>query len=481
MSRWRPTVALDADDERPLRIQIADRLQSDIRRGRLTPGASLPGSRQLAETLGVHRNTVIAAYEELIAQGWLQTRPGSGTFVSEALPEIAPRPSAAPTLGELPIEPAYDLPPMEEAPEVHPAGVLSLDSLPDPQSLPSVPLMRAIRRALRLYGRTLLDYADPQGDPHLRVALAEVLATARGLIPDPQRLVITRGSQMALWLAAQALIRPGDRVAVEALGYRPAWVALQAAGAELVPVPVDEEGLRVDALSAIEGPLKAVYLTPHHQYPTTVPLSPRRRLALLEMARRRRIALLEDDYDNEFHYEGRPLMPLASAAPEVVIYIGTLSKVLAPGLRIGYACAPARVIERMITLRRAIDRQGDALGERAVAELFEEGEVQRHIRRMRRTYMDRRDTLTEALKLHLGGAVKCDRPAGGMALWVDVDPEIDIDLWVSRCRDLGVTFSAGGRYTFDGTPLNALRLGFARLPPEDLRRAVQLMVQALPR
>lgn len=477
MSRWRPTVALDADDERPLRTQIADRVQADIRRGRLTPGDLLPGSRQLAETLGVHRNTVIAAYEALIAQGWLQTRTGSGTFVSEALPEIPQRPTApAPET----VAPIYDLPEMEAGPALPQVGILSLDSLPDPQTLPSVPLMRAIRRSLRLYGRALLDYADPQGDPHLRQALAEVLATARGLIPAPDRLVITRGSQMALWLAAQALIRPGDKVAVEALGYRPAWVALKAAGAELVPVPVDDEGLQVQALEAIEGPLKAVYLTPHHQYPTTVPLSPRRRLALLELARRRRLALLEDDYDNEFHYEGRPLMPLASAAPEAVIYVGTLSKVLAPGLRIGYAHAPKPVIERMITLRQAIDRQGDALGERAVAELFEEGEVQRHIRRMRRTYHARRDALLEALETHLGGVIRCDRPDGGMALWAQVDPAVDVPTWVARCRDHGVTFSAGGRYTFDGRPLSALRLGFARLSPADLSKAIQIMSAQVP-
>ena len=251
-----------------------------------------------------------------------------------------------------------------------------------------------------------------------------MLAATRGLAAGPDDLLITRGSQMALELVARALVTPGDVVAVEAIGYVPARAAFALAGARLVPMPVDGQGLDVDALEALarRGPVRAVYLTPHHQYPTTVTLSPGRRLRLLEVARAHRIAVIEDDYDHEFHYDGRPVLPLASVdRAGVVVYVGTLSKILAPGLRIGYVVAPAPLLERLATLRAVLDTQGDPAIEDAVAELLEDGEVQRHVRRVRRIYRDRRDALADALRRDLAGHVSFDVPAGGVAFWARLD------------------------------------------------------------
>jgi hypothetical protein len=212
---------------------------------------------------------------------------------------------------------------------------------------------------------------------------------------------------MALDVCARALLRPGDRVAVEALGYRPAWDALRLAGAVLVPIAVDRDGLDIAALARAHAraPLRALYTTPHHQYPTTVTMSAGRRLALAALAARARLIVLEDDYDHEFHYDGHPVAPLAAADPTgQVIYIGTLSKVLAPGLRLGFAIAPPPVIAAMARWRSAMDRQGDLAMEAAVAELIGDGELERHVRKMRVLYQARRDALVAALTRQLGGA-----------------------------------------------------------------------------
>src|SRR5262249_52253572 len=281
---------------------------------------------------------------------------------------------------------------------------------------------------------------DPRGHERLRAALASMVSTVRGLAAGPESVLVTRGSQMGLDLLARTLIAPGDVVAVEAFGYRPAWEALRLAGARLVPLPVDAGGLRIDALEdlAARERVRAVYVTPHHQYPTTAVLTPGRRLALLALARAQRIAIIEDDYDHEFHYDGRPVLPLASADDAgVVVYVGTLSKILAPGLRIGFVVAPAPLVDRLAAVRSFVDRQGDRAVERAVAELLEDGDVQRHARRVRRIYQGRRDALAEALGRELGTVISFAPPAGGMALWARVDPSVDPDAWAERALSKG--------------------------------------------
>jgi GntR family transcriptional regulator/MocR family aminotransferase len=430
---------------------------------------------------------VLAAYQELEAQGWITTVPARGTFVSSALPDMEPFASTgtprARALGSVGFPLASVLESRE--PQEFPRGALVLaGGVPDVRLLPGEVLARAWRRALKLGGQRLLDYAGPQGHPRLRAALAQMLSSVRGLATTPDSLLVTRGSQGALDLVARTLVRPGDVVAVEALGYRPAWTAFQLAGARLAPVPVDAEGLRVDRLQALaaRSPVRAIYLTPHHQYPTTVTLSPARRLALLAWARTARVALIEDDYDHEFHYDGRPVLPLASADQGgVVIYVGTLSKVLAPGLRVGFLTAPGPLIEAATAIRAAIDRQGDTTLEYAIAELLEEGEIQRHVRKMRGVYHARRDALAAALRRELGGALEYTVPAGGMTLWARCAPDIDSAAWADRSREAGVWFAHGGQYTFDGQPFPAVRLGFAGLKESELREAARRMARALPR
>ena len=309
-----------------------------------------------------------------------------------------------------------------------------------------------------------------------------MLSATRGVAAAPEDVLVTRGSQMAFDLIARTLIAPGDVVVVESFGCRPAWRTLQLAGAKLVSVPVDDRGADVDAIARIvrSRRVRAIYLTPHHQYPTTGVLAPGRRLALLQLARAARIAIIEDDYDHEFHYDGRPVLPLASAdGAGIVLYLGSLSKILAPGLRIGYAVAPPVVIEALAALRMHVDRQGDHAVEHAVAELLEDGEVQRHARRARAAYAERRDVLSDALERSLGGVVSFRRPPGGTALWARVDPRIDVEEWQTRARAAGVDFQTARSFTFDGRSRQFARLGFAALEPDERRVAVGRLRSAL--
>ena len=424
MGRWEYTPSLEsAGTSSPLFLRIARAISDDVRSGRLRLGERLPGSRALAVSIGVHRNTVLAAYGELEAEGWLNTSPTRGTFVSAALPDPPPRGFTASITSRnaIPEHTGYSLratPLVEPSPQPGRGRLVFRASAPDPRLVPFDLLGRAYRRALQLHGPSLLTYREPEGHPRLRTALATMLATTRGLAATAASVFVTRGSQMALHLTALALLAPEDRVAVEALGYRQAREAFRAAGAQLVSIPIDQHGLDVQALQAAHdtAPIRAVYLTSHHQFPTTVSLSPSRRVELLAFACRERIAVIEDDYDHEFHYEGRPLLPMASADRHgSVIYIGSLSKVLAPGLRIGYVVAPVPFIQQLAAHRALVDMHGDHAIEYAVAELIEDGELQRHVRRTRREYAKRRLILAEQLTQRFGDRVSFSLPTGARA------------------------------------------------------------------
>ncbi len=485
MSRWSFPLALDSRSATPLFLQIARAIAEDVARGRLRPGDALPGSRSLADELGVHRATIVSAYAELVAQGWAIARRGHATTIATTSPDVAPRRFSR-TRGGVPARPGFELapaPPLRVLDVPAAPGALSLwGGVPDTRLLDLELFGRALRRATRLHGRTLLRYAsDPRGHAGLRAALAGMLSASRGLAVGADDVLITHGSQMALDLAAHAVIVPGDVVAVEALGYRPAWAALRRAGARLEPIPVDGEGIQTAALAALirRRRVRAVYVTPHHQFPTTVVMSPRRRVALLELARAHRIAVIEDDYDHEFHFEGRPVLPLASADPTgQVIYVGGLAKVVAPGLRIGFVVAATSLLARLAEERAITDRHGNHIVEAAVAELIEDGHIQRHVRRARRIYHERRDALIAALQRRLPHALQFEVPAGGLTLWARAG-EHDVESWRERAARRGVLVQSGKQLTFDGASLAALRLGYGACNTDELDVAVQRLAAAL--
>lgn len=481
MRTWEFSLTLDPESEQPLFLQLAGAVAEDIRRGRLRAGDSLPGSRELAKRLGVNRNTVVAGYAELVAEGLVVTRIGGGTFVvgaARAATQFRPRSTANDM-------PTYDLPESRcemFAPTTIRAGELALIGVPDARLFPAAALARAFRRAIAMRSRSLLSRADPCGHVRLREQLAAQLSRSRRLATTADNLMVTRSIEQGIDLAARTLLRPGDVVAVEALGYPAAWNVLRLAGARLVPLPVDAGGLDVRALEALltRERVKAVFLTPHHQFPTTVVMPPARRTRIAELSMRHRFAIIEDDYDHEFHYDGKPVLPIAAEkAGANVIYIGSLANLLAPGIAAGFVTAPAPAFRALAALRASSDARGDAAMDCAIAELFEDGELLRHMRRVRRAYAARRDALAAALVRHLGSAVDFKLAEGGLALWVRVDDAVDIREWTRACALEGVVFADSSRFDFEERTIGCLRLGFSYQNEGENEEAVRRMARAL--
>ena len=467
-------------------VELTNMIAHDIRRGALRAGDRLPSQRAFATRMRVNRNTVVAAFDELTAQGWIVSRGAAGTFVADEIPDRRVSRRAADGIAA---KPGFDVRAIAVAP--WPGGARDAKfrvsiGVPDPRLVPVEVLARAYRRALRGQHRAALEYSDPRGSERLRKAISAMLRHQRGIACGPEHVLITNGSQMALELSARVLIEPGTHgaIAVEELGYRQAWRAFEEAGARLVGVPVDGAGLVVEklagAVDARSAALRAIYVTPHHQYPTTVLMSPARRLALLAHARAHRVAVLEDDYDHEFHFDGRPVAPLAADdAGGNVIYIGTLSKVLAPGLRLGFVAAPERVIERLGQLRAVTDRQGDQIVEHAVAELIEDGELARHTRRSRAIYGERRAALLATLARELPGVLEIVLPPGGITVWARVADGIQVERWKQRAAEQGVALATGRDFDREGRTLPYVRLAFARYTEAEMAEAVRRLAKAL--
>lgn len=476
MNRSKLVIELKGDDSQPLFLRLATSILSEIERGRLVPGDRLPGTRSLALSLNVHRNTVTAAFQELMMQGWLVAEPSRGTVVAYDLPTVSLQADK-----EAVITPS-------EIPSDESRNVLHIsDGTPDTRIMPAVEMARAVRHAL-LQAPSLrgASYDEPGGAQALRNALAQYLAQERGLTTSPSQIMVTRGSQMAIYLAAATLVSPGDAVAVEEPGYPYAWEAFRAAGARVIGIPVDAQGIdiaQLESLAQKEPRLKALYVTPHHQYPTTVTLGASRRLRLLEVARRYGLTIVEDDYDHEYRFDGRPILPLASRANDEVpvIYIGSLSKLLSPAVRLGYASARPDILQQMIKRREAIDRQGDLLLENAMAELISNGTLVRHARKARRVYEARRNILVAELTEHLGQDVEFNAPSGGLAIWLLVRNELSANAWAASALGKGVVLSPSSNFVLDTShTVNGLRIGYANLDEAGIRNLVRTLVECRP-
>jgi GntR family transcriptional regulator / MocR family aminotransferase len=465
---------LQEEQTRAIFLNLANVIVRDIQRGRLKPNDPLPGTRVLAKNLGIHRNTVVAAYEELVTQGWLVTHPAQGTFVASDLPSeliSAPAPNKAPGEGS-------DSP----LPAIH-----VTDGTADARLIPHTELGRAFRHALVapafLAGG---GYGNPQGSSTLRAALADYLAISRGVAASKEEILVTRGSQMALYVVGRALLSPNDTLAIEDPGYPLAYSAFKATGADVVGIPVDQDGIVVDRLSeaATRLPnLKAVYVTPHHQYPTTVTMSGERRAALLALCQQRGLTIIEDDYDHEFHFDGQPVLPLAgrNSGNANVIYIGSLSKLLSPGLRLGYAvCRSSSQMQAMIDSCLIIDRQGDVPVEYAVASLIADGDLRRHTLKARVVYRARRDLLAQEIRKALGASVDFDLPNGGLALWLRLG-DVDDRLWADRAKGAGLVIAAGSRcFLRPDVAVSSFRVGFASLDEAEIHRVAELLAASRP-
>jgi GntR family transcriptional regulator/MocR family aminotransferase len=475
-----------------LQNQIFDQVRSMILNGQLKGGDPLPTTRELSVQIGVSRNTAVLAYERLIAEGYLETRPYVGTFVAGDLPDttfLTARENAAPAPSSPPA-PA----PAEAGAEPGPAHVQRLVNSdrkrlaadfwvgrPDARSFPLNAWAQHIKNRLKGAGVHLANYNDPAGLLELRQAIAHHLGPARGVIADPDQIVIVGGCQDGFNLAARLLVTPGSPAVVESPCYQGAAFVLENFGAKLHPVPVDEDGLVTSRLPRVKGAL--AYVTPSHQYPTGVTMTLQRRIELLAWATEYDAYVVEDDYDSDFRFVGAPLTALKGLdRSDRVIYVGTFSKCMGPGLRLGYLVLPRRLAGGARRLKALMNNGQGWLEQAAMADFMTSGEFGRHLRRIRQLYRERRDALLHSLALHFGACDIMGEQAGMHLVWrlpEGFPPAAEVEMR-GLAAGVGVCSPPTGaalRFYDDGDRL--VMFGFVALTEKEIEDGIARLATAL--
>lgn len=471
---WEMRLHIAEREEKTIFLKLANQIIQEILSGRLKQGTRLQGSRTLADELGINRKTVQSVYEDLEAQGWLESKPRQGTFVSEHLPDLKFQPATAKAMPALPATEPFTT-----------QVAVKNDGIPDTRLIPYELFSRAYRHALiQVTRQQIMGYGDPQGCLELRQALLNMLSMERFIHTTVQHICVVRGSQMGIFLTARILAKQQSQrqvIVVEQWSYPPAIETFLSNHFQIVRVRVDQHGLDTHHLTEILAScaVVAVYTTPHHQYPTTVSMTMDRRFKLLELSKRFNFYIIEDDYDHEFHYDSRPIPPLISLPnADKVIHIGSLSKVFAPSLRVGYVVADLDIIHAMKQDILLIDKQGNAITELAIAELMQQGEIKRHIRKMRKIYKSRRDYVVMKFQEIFQDKVGIITPAGGMALWVKFKLPYRLE-FAEALKQLHIDSEYEFGSLFDSTSNSFyIRFGFAALSEVEMTHSVQRLYQA---
>jgi GntR family transcriptional regulator/MocR family aminotransferase len=452
------------DGRQDLSGQIYRQIREAILDGRLRIGDTLPPTRELARRLDVARNTVGVAYDRLTSEGFLESRVGTGTFVCASGPAARSAPAAStlrtravwdtfrPWPGWLDAQPAYDF----------------RVGMTDPRLFPYETWRRLMAHELR---RPLTAAAEPAGHEGLRAAIARHIGVSRGVGAGADDVIVTNGIQQALDLVCRVLLEPGDRVAVERPGYPPARMLFRSLGLRVTGVPVDAEGLRVDALPP---DARAVYVTPSHQYPLGMPMSLARRTALLDWAVQRNAAVIEDDYDSEFRFGGRPIEPLQNLDRRgLVLYAGSFSKVLAPRMRIGFLVAPALLRPALIAAKFVTDWHSPLPAQAALARFIDEGMLARHVRRMRQEYEERHMVLGQTLARDFAGRLEAVPSAAG--LHVSAFAARDPEAAAGRARAAGAQVHTLAEVAADPATRPGIALGYGMIPTERIREGLRVL------
>ena len=478
---------ISAEIGRPAYQRLAEAIRAGILSGRFRPGEKLPPTRTLASNLSLARNTILEAYEQLIAEGYLTARHGSGTFVAADLPDRAFR---APTAAPAPTpQPMADDTLSRFGDRVVAGEILTQINrdergslyefrygTPSLEEFPIDAWRTLTKRVLDYPPRALLGYGPTEGLPQLREALARYLQRSRGVRCSAEQVLIVNGSQQALDLAARVLIDPGDGVIIEEPCYPGARAVFASNGGTLIPVPCDDEGICVSQMP--DGP-KLAYVTPSHQFPTGAVMSASRRLELLTWAQRTGAIVIEDDYDSEFRYEGRPLAALQGLDEAGrVVYTGTLSKVLLPALRLGYMVAPPGLQPAIVGAKWLTDRHVALLYQAVLALFIDEGHFERHLRRMRKVYERRRAVLLETFSTHFGDRARILGTESGMHVLVHLDEVPNAAQFIELAGQRGVgIYSARQYYTLEPPGGATFLMGYSSITEDGIREGVRLLAQ----
>lgn len=477
-------IKINRDSEVSVYMQIANQLINAIQRGFLPFGTKLPGTRTMSRILEVHRNTTVSVYDELFAQGWVESFPNRGTFVI-GINET--RPSGIKTLQQSHLENypkqtgfSFKTSNILDNPfERSPCEYLFNDGIPDIR-------LTQIDQHSRIYSSILKRKAhktgqyNQDGSEFFKYHLSKYLNLSRGLLISENNLLITRSTEMSIYIVSEILLSEGDTVLVGELSYFSVNMIFQKAGVKIRSVPIDREGINVEEVRKIcqRQKIRMLYLTPHHHYPTTVMLSAQRRLELLQLAKEFGFIILEDDYDYDFHYDKSPILPLASADTNgMVVYIGSFGKSLAPGFRTGFIVAPGNLMAEMRKYLGIIDRQGDILMEHVLGEMIAEGEISRYLKKSLKIYRERRDRYAILLQENLGSLLQFEKPSGGLALWLEWQAPVNLMQLARNCARNNLFIPR--TLLYQNKNLTAMRLGFGHLNTNEMEKSVEIFSESV--
>ncbi|QTE38828.1 PLP-dependent aminotransferase family protein [Mucilaginibacter gossypii] len=463
--------------------QIASQLVLLIQKGILLPAMPLPSARLLATDLGLHRKTIMAAYNELIVEDWIISEERKEYRVSESLPILKPRSYGKKARTNYPAKTSITFDTLDHVPSLTKTTadfkVIINDGFPDVNIFP---VERVANEYKRLLMQETLKKASTSwnidGSQIFKEALTLFLNDTRGLNIGPENLMVTRGAQMAIYIASSLIIKPGDKVLVTSPSYFFADAIFRQLGARLITIHVDNDGADVDAIeeAILHHDIRLFYIIPHHHHPTTVTLSSARRTKLLELIKKHKLSVIEDDYDYDFQYQYSPYLPLASGAHDGhVIYIGSLTKVLGSNFRIGYIISTPDFLHSAIKLKILIDLRGDVLMEEIIASLMQSGEFSRFIMKANKLYSHRCNYAADLIGCELSHLVEFTKPQGGMALWLKFKENYQLANIINRAPALGLQFSGKAHFKDQGLSYDAIRFGFASVDEKEINFAVDIL------
>ncbi|MDR2984007.1 MAG: PLP-dependent aminotransferase family protein [Nocardiopsaceae bacterium] len=459
------------------RRAIYEHLRNALLEGKLRAGEPLPPSRELASRLGVSRATVLSAYDQLVGEGFVRTRPGAGTYVTQ-LPGLQSRPArqaAGQASAVSPPQPWAAIP-LPSAFDVQ-AELDFRSGLPDTSLFPLATWRRHTQRVLTVGHLGKGIYGEPAGDERLREAISRHIALSRGVVTDPGSVIVTSGAQQAIDLVARVLAGPGDQVAVEDPGYEPARWLFQSLRLRIAGVPVDREGIVVEDIPA---GVRLVYVTPSHQYPLGVVLSLQRRLALLDWAHRTDAVIIEDDYDSEFRFGGRAIEPLWTLDRDGrVIYVGSFSKTMLPSLRLGFLITPHGLRAALLAAKYVTDWHTSLVTQKAMASFIDEGDFARHIRKMRAVYAQRHELVTATIRDAFADHLEPVTSGVGIHIAAHAPRAAvhDIDHVAGRALQHGVAVQRLHRFIVTRQPLSGLVIGYGAIPTNRITEGLDRLLQ----